>query len=99
MLMLALILWLGAFGLSWILVRVTRNVARKRGWVAPVRGDRWHVHATPLFGGVGVVTAFLVAVAMARGISDEFRDATSANAALAIAFVVGAIGAAVTGQY
>jgi UDP-GlcNAc:undecaprenyl-phosphate GlcNAc-1-phosphate transferase len=97
MLKLALILWLGAFGLSWILVRVTRNVARKRGWVAPVRGDRWHVHATPLFGGVGVVTAFLVAVAMARGISDEFRDATSANPALVIAILVGAIGAAFTG--
>ncbi|MCX5664930.1 MAG: hypothetical protein NTY97_09575, partial [Planctomycetota bacterium] len=97
MLKLALILWLGAFGLSWILVRVTRNVARTRGWVAPVRGDRWHVHATPLFGGVGIAVAFLVAVAMARGISDEFREATSANAALLIAILVGAIGAAFTG--
>ncbi len=97
MLKLAFILWLGALGLSWILVRVTRNVARMRGWVAPVRGDRWHAHATPLFGGVGIAVAFFVALAMGRGISDEFRDATSANAALAIALVVGAIGAVVTG--
>lgn len=97
MLKLAFILWLGAFGISWILVRVTRNVARTRGLVAPVRGDRWHAHATPLFGGVAIAVAFLVALAMGRGISDEFRDATSANAALVIALVVGAIGAAVTG--
>lgn len=97
MLKLAFILWLGSLGLSWILVRVTRNIARTRGWVAAVRGDRWHVQATPLFGGVGIAAAFLVALAMGRGISDEFRDATSANAALAIALFVGAIGAAVTG--
>lgn len=92
-----LIIALGAAGLSWILVRVTREIARTHGWVAAVRGDRWHAQATPLFGGVGVAVAILVALAVARGVLDDFRDATSANAALTIALIVGAVGAAITG--
>lgn len=97
MLSAALILFVAAAGLSWICVRVTREIARQRGWVAAVRGDRWHAAATPLFGGVGIVVAFLVALAVTRGAVDDFREATSANSAAVIGLIVGALGAAITG--
>lgn len=93
----ALIVSIVALAISWALVRVTREFARNRGWVAPVRDDRWHAQATPLFGGVAITVAFLCAIAGARGTFDSFRDATSANASLAIALIVGAVGAAITG--
>lgn len=93
----AFILAFVAASVSWTLVRITRHVAGTRGWVAPVRGDRWHAHATAQFGGVGIALAFVLCLAIARGFLDGFRDATSANAALAIALIVGAVGAAIIG--
>ena len=97
MLITALAIFICSFAISWISVRITRNIARAHGWVAAIRGDRWHSQATPLFGGAGIAVALLVALALARGFIDEFRDATSANASLAVALIVGSIGAAVAG--
>jgi UDP-GlcNAc:undecaprenyl-phosphate/decaprenyl-phosphate GlcNAc-1-phosphate transferase len=39
---------------------MVRTVARRRGWLAPPRPDRWHREPTALHGGVGIFTAFAV---------------------------------------
>ncbi|MCC7124459.1 MAG: undecaprenyl/decaprenyl-phosphate alpha-N-acetylglucosaminyl 1-phosphate transferase [Acidobacteria bacterium] len=35
-----------------------RGVARRRGWLAPTRPDRWHSEPTALYGGVGIFAGF-----------------------------------------
>ncbi len=85
--------------LSWALIRFVCIVARRRGLLAAVRSDRWHAVPTPNFGGVGIVVAFLVAFALTRGTLDSFRDATSVNAAVVIALIVGGVGAAAAGLW
>ncbi|MSR29564.1 MAG: hypothetical protein EXS03_08335 [Phycisphaerales bacterium] len=76
---------------SWILVRITRRIAARRGWTAPVRADRWHSEATALFGGVGIIGGLLIGIGFGRGLFEGFRDATSANGDLALAVVAGAV--------
>ena len=88
---------LAAGVLSWGVVEVVRRAASARGWTAPVRGDRWHTDATPLFGGVGIAIAFVAAIGVTRGVSDAFRDATSAAAGIAVAIVGGGVLAAIIG--
>lgn len=82
---------------SIVLVHVTRRVAAARGWTAPVRGDRWHKEATPLFGGVAIALAFGLAIAFARGIFESFRDASGSHAALTLALIGGALLAGAVG--
>src|SRR5262245_12706200 len=38
---------------------VVRRLARRYGWVAPPRHDRWHTQPTALHGGLGFYPAFL----------------------------------------
>lgn len=46
------------FGLAAAVTWLVRRVARRRGWLAPLRPDRWHREPTALHGGVGIFTAF-----------------------------------------
>ena len=85
--------------LSWTLIRFLSIVAQRRGFVADVRADRWHALPTPTIGGVGIVVAFLVGFAVTRGVFDDFRDATSANADVVIALIIGSVGAAAVGLW
>jgi UDP-GlcNAc:undecaprenyl-phosphate GlcNAc-1-phosphate transferase len=47
------------FGASAALTAVVRSVARRRGWLAHPRPERWHRESTALFGGVGIYLAFV----------------------------------------
>ncbi|MGC4085029.1 MAG: hypothetical protein QM736_23665 [Vicinamibacterales bacterium] len=48
-----------AFGLSVVLVLLCRTVARRFGFVAAPRADRWHAQPTALLGGVAIATTVL----------------------------------------
>ncbi|NBX36937.1 MAG: undecaprenyl/decaprenyl-phosphate alpha-N-acetylglucosaminyl 1-phosphate transferase [Planctomycetes bacterium] len=78
-------------------VGAVRRLAGARGWNAPVRSDRWHSAPTALFGGVGICVGLLAAIAFARGISGEFRDATSLHANPLLALIVCTVAAASVG--
>ena len=54
-------------------VPATRAIARRTGFVAKPRADRWHSKPTALMGGVGIIAAFLVAwgIAHFRGSVDR----------------------------
>jgi UDP-GlcNAc:undecaprenyl-phosphate GlcNAc-1-phosphate transferase len=55
--------FLVAFVLSLFLVPLCRGAARRTGYVAKPRADRWHQRPTALFGGVGIsVTVLACAV-------------------------------------
>ncbi len=43
-------------GATWLV----RRLARRRGWLAPPRPDRWHREPTALYGGVGIFVAFVL---------------------------------------
>ncbi len=45
-----------AVAATWLV----RRAARRRGWLARPRADRWHREATALHGGVGIFTAFAI---------------------------------------
>jgi|SRR5579871_475640 len=51
---------------STLLTLATREIARRRGWVAKPRPDRWHRKPTALYGGVGIFGGFLVAYLVHR---------------------------------
>ncbi len=52
-----------AFIVSICLTPLVRSLARRRGWLAHPRDDRWHRDPVALFGGAAIVVAFLVGVA------------------------------------
>ncbi len=41
---------------TWLI----RHAARRRGWLAPTRPDRWHREPTALYGGVGIFAGFAI---------------------------------------
>ena len=41
---------------TWLI----RHAARRQGWLAPTRPDRWHREPTALYGGVGIFAGFAV---------------------------------------
>jgi UDP-GlcNAc:undecaprenyl-phosphate/decaprenyl-phosphate GlcNAc-1-phosphate transferase len=49
-----------ALGASIVLTFGVRALARKLGYVAKPRADRWHKKPTALYGGVGIFAAFIV---------------------------------------
>jgi UDP-GlcNAc:undecaprenyl-phosphate GlcNAc-1-phosphate transferase len=51
----ALQTFLMSAGATW----VVRRLARRRGWLAPPRPDRWHREPTALYGGVGIFAALV----------------------------------------
>src|SRR5512138_3480913 len=51
---------------SVMLTLLVRTAARRLGWVAKPRADRWHRKPTALFGGVGIFGGFLVSYLMRR---------------------------------
>ncbi len=83
--------------LSWGFIRFLVLTARRRGHLAVVRADRWHAAPTPIVGGIGIALSVVVGLALARGVLDEFRDATSAAAGCVIALLAGSVGAAAMG--
>jgi UDP-GlcNAc:undecaprenyl-phosphate/decaprenyl-phosphate GlcNAc-1-phosphate transferase len=46
--------FLVAAAATWLI----RALARRRGWLAPTRPDRWHREPTALYGGVGIFAGF-----------------------------------------
>jgi UDP-GlcNAc:undecaprenyl-phosphate GlcNAc-1-phosphate transferase len=50
-----------AFAASLVVTLAVRTAARRMGWVAKPRPDRWHRKPTALFGGIGIWGGFLVA--------------------------------------
>jgi len=51
-----------ALALSLVLVPVVQRVSLRLGYVAKPREDRWHRQPTPILGGVGIFTAFLLSL-------------------------------------
>ena len=51
-----------ALVLSLALVPVVQRVSLRLGYVAKPREDRWHRQPTPILGGVGIFTAFLLSL-------------------------------------
>ncbi len=51
-----------ALGLSLLFVPIVRKVSVRLGYVANPREDRWHHQPTPILGGVGIFTAFLLSL-------------------------------------
>lgn len=56
-----------AFALSLATTFVTRAVARRAGFVAQPRAERWHTRPTALAGGVGIFSAFIVPAVFVGG--------------------------------
>jgi UDP-GlcNAc:undecaprenyl-phosphate GlcNAc-1-phosphate transferase len=50
-----------ALAVSLVATLAVRTLARRMGWVAKPRPDRWHRKPTALYGGVGIVAGFLAA--------------------------------------
>ncbi len=68
-----LALWcLAAAGLSLGLTLLCERVARRAGWVAVPREDRWHRQPVPLFGGVAIALAVLLPLVVAERGNREF---------------------------
>jgi UDP-GlcNAc:undecaprenyl-phosphate GlcNAc-1-phosphate transferase len=68
-------LWLltvlvSAFGIGLLATFLTREAARRIGFVAKPRQERWHSRPTALAGGVGIFTGFIAVSAVVGG---EFR--------------------------
>jgi len=59
----------GCFAASALCTWLIRNVARRRGWLALPRVDRWHRDPTALFGGVAIYLAFVAGVLTAVPVS------------------------------
>lgn len=78
-----------ALGGSLLLTLLTRTAARRLGWVARPRPDRWHQIPTALFGGSGIFGGFLVAylVRRATGASGGGLLVVSASAMFVLGFV------------
>lgn len=55
-----------AFAVSLAATVLVRKLARRYGWVAAVRDDRWHKKPTALYGGVAIYCAFIVAYLVKR---------------------------------
>jgi UDP-GlcNAc:undecaprenyl-phosphate GlcNAc-1-phosphate transferase len=55
-----LLFWALAFVCSVVLVPLCRSLARKHGFVATPRADRWHGRPTALLGGVAIAATVLV---------------------------------------
>src|SRR3954470_6293286 len=55
-----------AFAASVFGTLLVRTVARRLGWVAKPRPDRWHQKPTALFGGIGIFIGFVVAYLIRR---------------------------------
>jgi UDP-GlcNAc:undecaprenyl-phosphate GlcNAc-1-phosphate transferase len=59
--------FVGAFGLGAVGTLLTRTAARRVGFVAKPRAERWHAKPTALAGGVGIFVAFLLAALWVGG--------------------------------
>ena len=60
-----------ALAVSLAVTLGVRTIARRRGWVASPRPDRWHQRPTALYGGIGIWAGFMAAYLFARPASLE----------------------------
>lgn len=56
-----------SFGLSLVLTAVVKRLARRAGFVAHPREDRWHREPVPLLGGVGICLSFFIPFLLVPG--------------------------------
>ena len=64
-----------ALGLSLLLVPTVRQASMRLGYVAKPREDRWHRKPTPILGGVGIFTAFLLSLLVTLLLSGAWNKA------------------------
>ncbi len=76
-----------AFGLSLLLVPLCRLAARRYGFVAKPRADRWHGRPTALMGGVAIATTVLALHVAVIGVTPLSVLLLAATAMFAIGFV------------
>src|SRR3954462_12777969 len=76
-----------AFGLSLLLVPLCRMAARRYGFVAKPRADRWHGRPTALMGGVAIAVTVLALHAGLIGLTPAPALLLAAAAMFAIGFV------------
>lgn len=77
-----------AFVLATILTLLVRGVARKRGFVAKPRSDRWHKKPTAMMGGIGIYLATIFLVLLFVPIN---RDVITIIGASSLLFLVGLV--------
>ena len=76
-----------AFGLSLLLVPLCRMAARRYGFVARPRADRWHGRPTALMGGVAIATTVLALHTAVIGVTPLPALLLAGAAMFAIGFV------------
>jgi UDP-GlcNAc:undecaprenyl-phosphate GlcNAc-1-phosphate transferase len=70
--------FLGALFLSFVLTKLVRDVANRRGWVAaPAHPRHLHIQALPRLGGVAIVLSFLIATFCALVVTRFLRPEVS----------------------
>lgn len=80
--------WLWALLLAVALTPVIRWAARRYGFVAHPRGDRWHQKPTAMFGGIGIFLAVVIPFAV---LSDHDRSILFLMAGATIVFGLGVV--------
>ncbi|MEX1244315.1 MAG: hypothetical protein WEB59_04395 [Thermoanaerobaculia bacterium] len=83
------LVFLAALAASLLLTPIARAAARRAGFVAPPREDRWHSRPTALLGGPAIALSALAVIALALGGWDTLWLAWAAGA-----LVIAALGLA-----
>lgn len=83
-----------SFLLSATGVFLVRFLARKYGWLAPPRQDRWHTTPTALYGGVGIFFGFIV-----TGLIVLYRYDVNLSRPLFIILFLGSLGSFLLGFF
>ena len=69
---------IAAFVVSLLATPLVRWAARKRGWVARPRKDRWHTQTTALMGGIAIFSGLAIAILVTYGVT-PFYDTVMAS--------------------
>ena len=77
-----------SFALALVLTPAVRAVARRRGWVAKPKADRWHSKPTAMMGGVAIFASVAVTYLL---FVPHTRDGWVVMGASAFLFVVGLV--------
>lgn len=83
-----------SFLISSVCVWFVRELARKKGWLAPVTPERWHGKPTALYGGIGIFLAYVFTTLMAFSF---YRSSTFDF--LFIALIAGGLGSFLLGLF
>jgi UDP-GlcNAc:undecaprenyl-phosphate GlcNAc-1-phosphate transferase len=82
-----------AFPVAALTIWALLRSALQRRIVATPSGDRWHEHATPAFGGIGIYLGLLAGIGagLATGAVEPSRELTGIAAGAAIVFLFGLV--------